>query len=343
MSFVADGSDYSASEADYEDGADPNSGSTVDGPGFNPLAMDAPTIEEDPVPVSKNAGSRFIAFVWDHLVDQDNRDRLELHEERVKFTTDHIMYCRKTNLYNETFNYNSMVDVVWSYPLLSSDLKSHIGHALCIDSNTRESAEEFLRNDPIIQSIAGKSSSDILENISIFRWRHLKDYSLRQDDGRSGLPTMIIGLHNPPVTSSSTNAKSKLPTKKWQAEREGAYDDHLKYLIQSDLVSQAGPLHVGTSDKNDPKSVPIGDLIIINAENRKHAIEFAENDPLALAGLYQTLKVHRFNDLDVTGKFVVDNVYLQMCNGKNTHLEMKEALQYWGYPISDKQTKWINR
>jgi len=342
MSFVADGSDYTNSESDYED-SESDMDSATNGPGFNPLAMNAPTSEEKPVPLSKNAGSRFIAFVWDHLVDEENRDRMDLHEERVKFTTDHIMYCRKTNLYNETFNYNSMVDVVWSYPLLSSDLKSYIGHALCLDSNTRESAEEFLRNDPIIQSIAGKSSSDILENISILRWRHLKDYSLRQDDGREGLPTMIIGLHNPPVTSKSSQTKSKLPTKKWQTVREQTYDDHLKYLIQSDLIIQAGPLHVGTAEKDDPKSVAIGDLIIMNAHNRNHAIEFAENDPLALAGLYQTLKVHRFNDLDVTGKFVVDNIYLQMCNGKNTHMEMKEALQYWGYPVSDKQTRWLNR
>ena len=116
MSFVADGSDYSSSESDYEDVSDPtNSGS--DGPGFNPLAMDAPTIEEEPVPLSKNAGSRFIAFVWDHLVDTKGRDMMELHNARVERTTDHIMHCRKANLFNETFNYNSMADVVWSYPL----------------------------------------------------------------------------------------------------------------------------------------------------------------------------------------------------------------------------------
>lgn len=106
---------------------------------------------------------------------------------------------------------------------------------------------------------------------------------------------------------------------------------------------QAGPLHTCTESKSDPESFPIGDLIIINSNDRAHAIEFAENDPLSKCGLYQTLKVNRFNDLDVTGKFVAENQYLKMTNGKDLHMEMKEALDYWGYPVHDKQTKWLNR
>lgn len=117
MSFVADGSDYSSSDSEYDSDSAPDYGDDFDGPGFNPLAMDAPTIEEEPVPVSKNGGSRFIAFIWDHLVDTHGRNREELHENRVKLTTEHVMHCRKANLYNETFNYNSMTDIVWSYPL----------------------------------------------------------------------------------------------------------------------------------------------------------------------------------------------------------------------------------
>ena len=43
------------------------------------------------------------------------RSRLDLHDNQVQSTTDHVMHCRKTNLYNETFNYISAADVVWSY------------------------------------------------------------------------------------------------------------------------------------------------------------------------------------------------------------------------------------
>lgn len=209
-----------------------------------------------------------------------------------------------------------------------------------MDSNTRESAQEFLENEPIIQSLAGKDKEgkNILSNISLFRWRHLKDYSLRQDDGRFGLPTMIIGLNGSP--SDTSNGK---PSAKWLKVRKENYDEHLKYLIQSESVIQAGPLHTCTESKSDPESFPIGDLIIINSNDRAHAIEFAENDPLSKCGLYQTLKVNRFNDLDVTGKFVAENQYLKMTNGKDLHMEMKEALDYWGYPVHDKQTKWLNR
>lgn len=338
MSFVADGSDYSSSDSDYEDSSSSTDDDTA-GPGFNPMAMDAPTIEEEPVPLSKNAGSRFIAFIWDNIVDQLGRSAMELHDSRVDVTTDHIMHCRKTNLYNETFNYNSNADIVWSYPLLSSDLRRYIGHAICIDSNTLESAKEFLMNDPMIQSLAGTEDvANTLSRISLFRWRHLKDYSLRQDDGRFGLPTLIVGLHAPP-----TQNQNEKPSEEWLNMRNEAYDEHLQYLIESERIIQAGPLHIGTPNKNDPESLPIGDLLIINAKDRADAVEFAENDPLAKCGLYQTLKVHRYNDLDVTGKFVAENQDLKLTDGNDLHLEMKEALEYWGYPVHDTQTKWLNR
>ena len=235
---------------------------------------------------------------------------------------------------------------------LSKDLQCYIGQALCIDSNSLESAQEFLRNDPIIQSLAigddneNKDDIDVLENISIFRWRHLKDFSLRQDDGRFGLPTMVIGLrdslsHTPLKPNKSK--KKTAPKDPWLDRRQEYYEDHLKFLIESENVIQAGPLHACTYDKDDLESVPLGDLMIINAKDRAHAIEFAEENPLAKCGLYSILKVHRFNDLDVTGKFVADNQYLKLTGGKSLHLEMKEALEYWGYPVGDKQTKWLNR
>ena len=68
------------------------------------------------------------------------------------------------------------------------------------------------------------------------------------------------------------------------------------------------------------------------------AIEFVENDPAARAGLYETMTVHRFNSLDVTGKFVSENLYFP---GQNTY-QMKEAMEHWGYPVDDLQTKWLN-
>jgi len=215
-----------------------------------------------------------------------------------------------------------MVDVVWSYPLLSSDLKRFVGHALCLDSTSAENARSFLSKEPIIQSL---TDGDI-SSIPIYRWRHIKDHSLRQDDGRFGMPTMIINFDR--------------KGKEAKAVRAATNETHIKYLIQSERVIQAGPLHVCTDDKNDSGSVAVGSIVIMNAQNRSHAIDFAESDPCASAGLYETIRVHRYNNLDVTGKFLLED---QFDLAKNNPVDnMKEALDHWGYPVEDTQTAWLN-
>lgn len=120
--------------------------------------------------------------------------------------------------------------------------------------------------------------------------------------------------------------------------REEITNDHLEYLIRSERVISAGPLHVATSDKTDPKSIAMGTLLFFNAETRDDAIDFVENDPAAMAGLYESMALHRFNSLDVTGKFVSENLYFP---GQNTR-QMKEAMEHWGYPVDDLQTRWLN-
>ena len=90
---------------------------------------DTPTVELQPVPISKNAGNRFVAFVWDrelrlaapqqhhHHPDTTTTDPLDWHYDRIQRTEEHVMFCRKQNLYNETFNTESMVDILWSLPM----------------------------------------------------------------------------------------------------------------------------------------------------------------------------------------------------------------------------------
>lgn len=129
MSYVADSSEYGSSDYDGNDGrddsdADSDAKSVAGVRGFNEFA-DVPSIEELPVPMSKNSGSRFVAFVWDKDLDAirvttkggKRKTREELHDERSEKIEDHILWARKANLYNETFNNNSVADVVWSYPL----------------------------------------------------------------------------------------------------------------------------------------------------------------------------------------------------------------------------------
>lgn len=287
---------------------------------------ESPSVEESPVPMSKNAGSRFLAFVYDRALTQDDDiDTMELHNSRVELSEEHTLFCRKANLYNETFNAESMADVLWSNQILSSDVGRSIGHVMCIESTSLEHAQNLLSNDPIVQKLTGGDIS----NIPFYRWRHIRDFSLRMDDGRNGLPNLLIALNKSPEEVSDV------------AElREEVKNDYLEYLIRSERVIAAGPLHLPTEFKDDPSSIAIGDFFLFNAPDRDNAIEFAEGSPAAQAGIYDSMKLHRFNAVDVTGKFAATDS-VNPHRTKHTE-EMKEALEHWGYPVDDKETKWLN-
>jgi len=323
MSFVADSSDYSSSDSDYTSDEDSKSeyGFGNQGDGED---EESPSIEEIPVPMSKNAGSRFVAMVFDRaLASSDQDDVIALHQNRIELTEAHMMFCRKQNLYNETFNTESMADILWSYQILASDLKRTIGHAMCIEAKTLADAQECLARDPIVKSLTDGDITDI----PFFRWRQIRDNSLRVDDGRTGLPNLCFSMDRDDTDTSIVRSK---------VEKE-----RLEYLIRSERVIAAGPLHLPTELKNDPASqMPLGDLILFNADDREDAIAFAESDPLAQVGTYDSMRVHRYNSLDVTGKFITKNYIFD--GQTEPTLEMKEALEYWGYPVDDRQTKWIN-
>ena len=114
-SFAADGSEYSSKDSDYDD-EEYNEGGDF-GRGPDDEEYDAPVEELKPVPMSKNAGNRFVALIWDADLDTKGRDAMDLHLDRDKLVEDHVMFCRKRNLYNETFNTDSMVDILRSLPV----------------------------------------------------------------------------------------------------------------------------------------------------------------------------------------------------------------------------------
>ena len=123
MSFMADSSDYKPSQSDYGDG----DGADAHAPA-SPLRgeielADVPTLEEIPVPMSRNnVGNRFLALVYDRQLttkeyEEDEGAVWEMHHDRIALTEEHVMWARKQNLYNETFNTESMADVRFSYQL----------------------------------------------------------------------------------------------------------------------------------------------------------------------------------------------------------------------------------
>jgi hypothetical protein len=118
-SYSMDGSEYSPSDSDFTDDDDitRENLSLYRDDDDDDEDRDSPTVELQPVPMSKNSGNRFVALLWDKELDTKNRDALDLHNDRTALTEDHVMFCRKASLYNEEFNTDSMVDVLWSRQL----------------------------------------------------------------------------------------------------------------------------------------------------------------------------------------------------------------------------------
>lgn len=202
---------------------------------------------------------------------------------------------------------------------LSSDLQRVIGHVMCLESTKLEYVQEALSKDPIVQML---TAGDI-SNIPLYRWRHIRDYALRIDDGRAGYPCLCWAVDADPEQVGNL--------------RQDLEKEYLETLIRSERVIAAGPLHFPAEFKNDPSSIPLGDFLFFNAKDREDAIDFVESLPTSKAGLYKSLRVHFYNTLDVTGKFVSEDP-LRDAPGS----DMKEALEYWGYPVEDEQTPWLN-
>lgn len=314
--YSVDQSDYSPKDSDYEKESDWNAGLGDRGD----FGEEFESNELKPVPMSKNAGNRFVALLWDRLLDTKGRDLNDLHYDRIQHTEDHVMYCRKSNLYNETFNADSMVDVLWSRQILSSDLQRVIGQAMCLESAQLGHVQQFLEKEPLVNFFTGGDISEI----PIYRWRHIRDYSLRRDEGRHGTPAMMLAFDD--------DAESGVGD-----VRQEEHEKSLEYLIRSERVIATGPLHLCTELKDDPSSIAIGDLTLFNAEDREEAIEFVEDEPKAEAGLYKAMQVHFYNNLDVTGKFVAENRMEY-----EPAADIKEAMEHWGYPVSDEETPWLN-
>ena len=132
MSFMADSSDYKADKSDYGEGGDDATGGDAASPIRGEVDMaDVPVTEEVAVPNSRNnVGNRFVALVFDRSLcskyDLENWEEnnngeenplWEMHKDRVALTEDHVMWARKQNLYNETFNTESMADIRFSHQL----------------------------------------------------------------------------------------------------------------------------------------------------------------------------------------------------------------------------------
>ena len=82
---------------------------------------------------------------------------------------------------------------------------------------------EALSRDPILRSLLGvdpdKGMCDV-SPVPLYRWRQIRDHTLRIDDGRNGLPNMVLAFDRPEAISDGL--------------RDEMSNDHLEYLIRSE-------------------------------------------------------------------------------------------------------------
>lgn len=208
------------------------------------------------------------------------------------------------------------------YYSLSSDIRRVVGNVLLLESTDIKHVHELLEQEPIIKELNGGD----YRKVQLYRWRHIRDHTLRIDDGRDGYPCMMVGMDDSPdIVGNLRNEKKS---------------ENMKYLIRSERVIAAGPLHLPTERKDDPESRAVGDFILFNAKDREAAIEFAEEMPYSMKGLYKDVRVHFYNNLDVTGKFVLEDTI--MSEDDQEALRMKKVMESQGYPVDDEQTPWLN-
>ncbi len=236
-----------------------------------------------------------------------------------------IVECVGTAVWSSFLFYLTINFFLYFFLSLSTDVRRTIGHVICMESTKLEYVQELLSREPIVQKWTGGDISQI----PLYRWRHIRDYTLRQDDGRFGTPAMCLAFDEDTDDDLTSGGDENIRQETSQA--------NLEYLIRSERVIAAGPLHLPTEYKNDPSSLPAGDLIMFNAEDRDDAISFCENLPSAQEGLYKSMKVYFYNNFDITGKFVSEDPFRDaQCE------QMRDALEYWGYPVQDEQTPWLN-
>ena len=74
---------------------------------------------------------------------------------------------------------------------------------MVIDSPTIDHCREALSRDPIIRSLVGvdEDGQCDVSSVPLYRWRQIRDHTLRMDEGRDGLPTMLLAFDRPEAMS----------------------------------------------------------------------------------------------------------------------------------------------
>jgi len=236
-----------------------------------------------PPPPSPKGGASYVALYDDAHALARGTDALSPEDRaylRTRTAWMHVMWAREP-----TLDPDAGCEVLWDHALLSDDLKTEVGNAVCIDAKTVEEARAFAEEEPWSVYLSGGNNRGP-EGTRLYRWGRVRDYDLRADDGRNGFPTMAFCWDKKEGVEGLRPATRKA---------------HLEYLINSERIIAAGPLFETMGDGAD--GGPVGSLVLFNSKSAEDAAHFCANDPYALAGLFDDVRISFHNTVDVSGKF----------------------------------------
>jgi len=111
-------------------------------------------------------------------------------------TERHVMWARKQNLYNGTFNTESRADVLWSYRSSHQTYSARWDMpCVSIHQPLMTVARHYLVIPSSVLSLVDPTTGSCdVSPVPLYQWRQIRDHTLRIDDGRDGLPNMVLSF-----------------------------------------------------------------------------------------------------------------------------------------------------
>ncbi|CAM9473604.1 unnamed protein product [Ascophyllum nodosum] len=217
----------------------------------------------------------YVVFCIDREERPDEPKNFPFWGVRQAVHREHLKWARilARTLENDT---DRDAAVLWDRTILSPSKYKTIGNIMCVRAHSKEAAIRLLESDPF-------RAADLYETVSLYRYPY----------STAGEFNWQLAAHPYVALSMDREGQSRL--------REDNFPRHLEYLGNTKRCTGVGPIFDPSLDKDDPASAPVGSLVFFNAATDEEARETVENDPLNEAGLFESMFIARFNDLDLSG------------------------------------------
>ncbi|CAM9851284.1 unnamed protein product [Ectocarpus sp. 4 AP-2014] len=220
----------------------------------------------------------YLAFCVDREETEDEDKNYVTWGVRAKAHWEHVKWASRIAKRTFEDDPDREAGILWNRSVLSPSKCRVIGNMFCIRSYTKasEGALRLLEEDPY-------RKSGLFGTVSLYR------YPYNMGGGFNW------HLSNFPYLALCMDKKGKAKL------REENNDAHLEYYEKTRRCIGEGPIQSSELAEDSPRNTPVGSLMFFNAINDEEARETAEGDPFNQAGLYDSVFVARFNEIDLSG------------------------------------------